>query len=623
MCGIAGIVRWGARPENGREIEAMTRAVAHRGPDGEGFFRREGVALGHRRLSIIDLEGGKQPMSNEDGNVWVTFNGEIYNYAELREELTAKGHRFATRSDTEVLVHAWEQWGEDCLHRLRGMFAFALVDFDRRELFLARDHFGIKPLVYRRGRDYLAFASELAALRNVEDETPGGRLDAVDHYLRFRYIPSPATIYREIFQLPPGFFVRASLDGRVGEPVRYWSMCFQPVAGKSDDEWRAEFDSVVTASVEAHLVADVPFGVFLSGGIDSTLVASKMADLLGRPVQAFSIGFDESDYSELDYARRAAATLGVELIHEVLAPDAAHLLPELVAHYGQPYADTSMIPTWYVARLARQHVPMVLSGDGGDEVFAGYARYAMMEGLPFARELAALIRSPRGVLWRTPLVIGAMRSLSAARQARYQVLCGVFLRPEREQLWLREHRHHSRASCPAFDEAARRACNREGITYSQLMDFQTYLPDDILTKVDVASMCHGLEVRTPLVDRRVADFARSLPLAVRSRPSRGGRIAKWISKEALRQKFDEKFINRQKMGFGIPEDRWLRRGTVVRELFDDLVTAEHSRLREWFDLDELRRRVARFDGAGHGGTPLWLLLILALWREQNPHVSFS
>jgi asparagine synthase (glutamine-hydrolysing) len=623
MCGIAGILRWGKRPEDGREIEAMTRAVAHRGPDGEGFFRRDGIALGHRRLSIIDLEGGKQPMSNEDGQVWVTFNGEIYNYRELRAELEAAGHRFSTRSDTEVLVHAWEQWHEQCLGRLRGMFAFAIADFGGRTLFLARDHFGIKPLFYRRGRDYLAFASELAALRAVDDGPPPGRLEAIDHYLRFRFIPSPNTIYRDVFQLPPGCCLQTSFDGRSDEPVRYWSMEFEPAADKSDDEWRAEFDSVVSDSVEAHLVSDVPFGVFLSGGIDSTLVASKMAELLDRRVLAFSIGFDEADFSELDFARRAAETLGVELVHEVLTPDAARLLPELVHHYGQPYADTSMIPTWYVSRLAREHVPMVLSGDGGDEVFAGYGRYAMMEGSPLAHEIAELVRSPRGVLWRTPRVLGAMRPLEVARKARFESLFGGFAVAQRERLWRAEHRAHARAACSSFDEGVRRVHGRDGITYSQLMDFHTYLPDDILTKVDVASMCHGLEVRTPLVDRAVADFAATLPLEVRSRRTARGRIAKWISKEALRRQFDEAFIHRRKMGFSIPEDRWLRPKTAIRKLFDELVVSDHSSLREWFDPRALRRHVAFFDERGQGSVRLWLLLILAVWREQNRDISFA
>ncbi|HVX14555.1 MAG TPA: asparagine synthase (glutamine-hydrolyzing) [Pirellulales bacterium] len=623
MCGIAGILSWGSRSENSREIEAMTRAVAHRGPDGEGFLSRDRVALGHRRLSIIDLEGGRQPMSNEDGQVSVTFNGEIYNYRELRSELTALGHHFATRSDTEVLVHAWEQWQAECLGRLRGMFAFAIADFARRTLFLARDHFGIKPLCYRRGRDYLAFGSELAVLRAVDDDPPAGRLEAIDHYLRFRYIPSPNTIYHDIFQLPPGCYLQASFDGRVDEPVRYWSMQFEPVADKNDDDWRAEFDTVLASSVEAHLVSDVPFGVFLSGGIDSTLIASKMADLLGRSVLAFSIGFDEAGFSEIEYARRAADTLGVELIHEVLTPDAAELLPELVRHYGQPYADTSMIPAWYVSRLARRHVPMVLSGDGGDEVFAGYARYAMMEGSPLAHEIAELIRSPRGVFWRTPRVIGALGPLEAARKARFESLYGGFGGPQRARLWRGEHRGQARAACASFDEGVHRARGRDGITYSQLMDFHTYLPDDILTKIDVASMCHGLEVRTPLVDRAVADLAAALPLDVRSRRAPRGRIAKWISKDALRHKFDDAFIHRPKMGFSIPEDRWLRPSTSIRKLFDELVVSDHSSLREWFDPRALRRHVAYFDSQGQGGVRLWMLLILAVWREQNRDIRFS
>jgi asparagine synthase (glutamine-hydrolysing) len=623
MCGIAGILRWAGQPPEPAEIEAMTRTLAHRGPDGEGFYLRDGLALGHRRLAIIDLEGGRQPMSNESGSVWVSFNGEIYNYQDLRQQLQASGHTFASRSDTEVIVHAYEEWGPEAVKRFRGMFAFAIADFAKRQLVLARDHFGIKPLYYRLGRDYVAFASELAALREVHDAAPRGRIEAVDYYLRYRYIPGPGTIYEDIYQLPPATWLAIDFNGQRGEPSNYWQLVFEPKNGRSDDQWLEEFEAAVHDSVRAHLVADVPFGVFLSGGIDSTLVARTMSALLDRPVTAFSIAFDEEEFSELSYASQAAQTLGIELKSEVVTPDVAQLIPQLVEHYGQPYADTSMIPTWYVSRLARKHVPMVLSGDGGDEAFAGYPRYEgwLRDGL--GRETLALLASPRSVLLRVPRILRRLAATTQGQIQQWEDWISLMSPEIRRSLWRPEHHSLVDQRCPLLVRAATQAQGFDRVARAQYFDYQSYLPDDILTKVDIASMFHGLEVRPPLIDVKVVELAAGLPMDQRYRRNGKGSVLKWLPKQSLRNSFAPGFVDRAKMGFGIPEDRWLRRGTPVRRLFDELVLEAGSPLYAWFQRRTIENWTRQLDSCRSTGAWLWIILIFALWREQNSDITFD
>jgi asparagine synthase (glutamine-hydrolysing) len=624
MCGIAGVMRQGPAQELNDEVAGMVAALVHRGPDGEGILVRDGVALGHRRLAIIDLEGGRQPLANEDGSVWVVFNGEIYNYRELRAQLEARGHVFATHSDTEVIVHAYEEWGPESVARFRGMFGFALADFSRRRLLLARDPFGIKPLFYRIGPDYFAFASELSALEQVRAPAPRGRLEAVEHYLRYRYIPGPRTIYEDVFQLPPASWMTVDFDGQRPEPRTYWRLSFEPQHGLSDAQWLDRFEAVIHDSVRAHLVADVPFGVFLSGGIDSTLVARAMSDLLERPVTAFSIGFDEDTFTELTYAEEAAHTLGIPLCAETVTLDVAHLLPELVAHYGQPFADTSMIPTWAVSRLARRHVPMVLSGDGGDEAFAGYPRYANWVKDGVANEIRQLLASPRGLFWRVPRILKRLSLPPTEQRALWDDEVALIPSDFRSALWRTEHQHVVRTPCPTFARAVEQARPLDRLSAAQYVDYQTYLPGDILTKVDVASMYHGLEVRTPLIDVPVVELAASLPFDQRFRRENGNLVQKRLPKQSLQRRFAPRFVHRAKMGFGIPEDRWLRPGAPARHLFEELVLSSGSRLWEWFRRETVESWLWRMDRMGFSlGGPLWGLLILALWLEQHPDVTFA
>jgi len=608
----------------------MTRALAHRGPDGEGQFVRGNVGLGHRRLSIIDLAHGGQPMTNEDQSVWVTYNGEIYNFRELREELRALGHRFVSNSDTEVVVHGWEQWGADCVRRFRGMFAFAVVDLVRHRVLLARDHFGVKPLYYRVTARQLAFASELDAIREADDEPPPGSLEAIELFLRYQYIPTPRTIYADVYKLPPAHVLEIDLarldSGWDTQPKRYWDLRFQPAAISAEADLLDEIDATVQKVVTASLVADVPFGVFLSGGVDSTLVALKMFQSLGRGIKAFTIGFDEESYTEVCYARQVVERMGLQWEHEVVQPDALAVLPDLLKHYGEPFGDSSAIPTWYVCRLARQHVPMALSGDGGDEAFGGYDSYRSWLQSIDQHENHRLGRSgwKKGILKLLRAVgydYDRFERFSCERWQRY--ICYV-RRPWREQLWRREFHQLITQPCGLFQGAADRAPRCDPLSFVQYLDFQTYLPCDILTKVDVASMYHGLEVRPSLLDVRLVELAAQLPMAMRMHSNGDNTlVAKYALKATLGRHFPPEFVYRRKQGFAIPRDRWFLPDQSLRRQLEDLVADPSSRLHELFAPAGMRGLLAEHGETNDVSGPLWLILVLGLWLDQNREVSFS
>ncbi|MEM9250778.1 MAG: asparagine synthase (glutamine-hydrolyzing) [Planctomycetota bacterium] len=620
MCGIAGVIDRSLESEKLRaQAQRLTEAVAHRGPDGHGLLVRDGVALGHRRLAIIDVAGGAQPMGNEDGQVQVSFNGEVYNFDELRRELIALGHRFVTQSDTEVIVHGYEQWGTGVVNRLRGMFAFAIADFTKQRLLLARDPFGIKPLFYGMVGSSWFFASELAAIRRVFGQDLEVSKAGVNDFLRFGYVAAPRTVFENVEELPPGHSIELALDGAIDRPTRYHAATFGPIdeSPLSDEDTLAEFDRVVSDSVEAHLVSDVPFGVFLSGGIDSTLIAMHMARLLGGRVKAFTIGFDEAAYSELRYARQAADALGIELIYDVIREDAVDVLPQLIRAYGQPYADSSALPTWQLSRLAREHVPMVLSGDGGDETFAGYNRYDLLARRNRRMSLLSQVIRRQGdwplilrLLHASPLGKSLSRPTAAATLVNY-LPAGM-----RRSLWRPEHRESIGDPAPAFEAACSAGTPDalDDVAWYQQVDYGTYLPFDILAKVDIASMQHGLEVRTPLIDRAVFDFARRLPLRQRWRDG----VGKVLPKRSLGETFGQAFVHRKKMGFSIPRDEWMKRGRPMREMLEDALASPACPLHDWFELKAIRRLMRMHDMTGKFSTAAWPLLVLAVWAGEGP-----
>lgn len=608
----------------------MTYCLRHRGPDGDGFynsinsqfkipnsqFASDSVAcvLGHRRLAIIDPEGGRQPIGNEDGSVQIVLNGEIYNFRELRRELESLGHRFQTNSDVEAVVHGYEVWGDEVLKRLRGMFAFALWDARRERLLLARDRVGIKPLVYRETPGGLAFASEIQALRTLPDFDSGVDLSALDLYLHFQYIPAPFSIYRSVRKLPPAHYLtwdrRAGLRG----PHRYWKLEFRPKRNIREEEWLETLDSALKESVEAHLVSDVPFGAFLSGGVDSSTVVAYMSGLLDRPVETFSIGFEEAPYDERRYAREASALFGTEHHEEIVRPDAMECLPTLVRHYGEPFADSSAIPTYYVSRLASRHVKMVLSGDGGDENFAGYSTYAaILDAVPKPKTRLRRARHRVGNVLRS---LGLRPAIFTSEDLWFDRIA-YFDRGARERLWRGEHAAATEASRRWFDGQLAATRSPDLATRFQALDLSTYLPYDILTKVDVASMCHGLEVRVPLLDHRLMELVATIPseLKLRRSPGEGGApTGKYLLKRNAEKFFSREFIHRPKMGFGAPVSEWFR-GPLAGRL-EEIANDPRLEFRELFNGGYVRELIAEHRAGRDHGYRLWALTFLAEWFRQ-------
>jgi asparagine synthase (glutamine-hydrolysing) len=619
MCGIAGIANVDGRPAGNTLLRAMTDILAHRGPDGDGFHLDGSVGLGHRRLSIIDLATGAQPMSNADGSVWITFNGELYNFRELRAELEARGMSFRTASDTEVLLRAYEAHGIDCLSRLRGMFAFAIWDARARRLFLARDRVGIKPLVYAWDGRRLLFASELKAL--LRDPALPRELDwsALQSYLTFRYVPSPATIFRAIRKLPPASYLALDLDRGELEVRRYWDLRFAPDERCSDTEWLEELRWHLREAVRSHLVSDVPIGAFLSGGMDSATVVALMAQATPTPIRTFSIGFNETGFDELAYARLVAARYGTEHYEFVVKPDALEALPRLVWQFDEPFADASALPTYYVSKITREHVTVALSGDGGDENFAGYSRYlralALHDGLDRLPGLAArsLLRIAGRVLPERARGQAYLELLGTDPVTRYfRMVTSPRVRLLRRLLTPEARaRVTGEAGPELFHALARESGAPDYVSLLQYLDVRTYLPEDILTKVDRASMLVSLEARVPLLDHVLMEFVASMPARLKLRDGAG----KAILKEAMAADLPGEVIHRRKMGFGVPLADWFRGelSDYVRDVLGDRRTRQRGLL-DGQALSEVLDEHAR--GSRDHSAQIWALLCLEEWARR-------
>jgi len=569
MCGIAGLLDMrGRRPVPEPLLARMTDVQAHRGPDGRGLHREPGLGLGHRRLAIIDLAAGAQPMGNEDGTVWVTYNGEIYNFAELRAELEAAGHRFATRCDTEVIVHGWEEWGERCVERFRGMFAFAVWDRRREALFLARDRLGIKPLHYALLPDgWLAFGSELKALAELPAFPRAIDESAIEDYLALGYVPDPKTVYAAARKLPPGHTLLVRRGRPLAAPRRYWMPRFAPDARLRPGRAAEELVARLREAVRIRLVAEVPLGAFLSGGVDSSAVVAMMAAESDGPVRTCSIAFDERGFDESAHAARVAAHCGTRHHVERTRPDDLCLVDELASLYDEPFADSSALPTWKVCELARRHVTVALSGDGGDECYAGYRRYRwhMREERIRALLPLGLRRAVFGPLGRiypkldwAPRPLRARTTLQALARGRIEAYFENFailptaLRRRLLAPALRRRLDGYRA-IETFHRHLPDAPD-EPLAQVQYLDLVTYLPGDILTKVDRASMAHALEVRVPVLDHKLVEWAGTLPASLKLRGGEG----KWILKRALEPWLPREVLYRPKMGFAVPLARWFR-----------------------------------------------------------------
>ncbi|HSE05727.1 MAG TPA: asparagine synthase (glutamine-hydrolyzing), partial [Methylomirabilota bacterium] len=556
MCGIAGFLNADGKPGAPELVRAMTATLAHRGPDGAATVTRGPAALGHRRLAIIDLVTGDQPMANDDGSAWIVFNGEIYNFRELRRELEAGGCRFRTSSDTEVILRAYETWGSECLGRLRGMFAFAIWDAGRRRIFLARDRVGIKPLVYHWDGRRLLFASEIKGI--LEDPAVSRDLDwdALHDYLVFHYIPSPRTIFRGIRKLPPASSLTLDLGAAAPTIERYWDVHFAPDHRRSEAEWVDGLRWHLRDAVESHLVSDVPIGAFLSGGVDSSTTVALMAQATGRPIRTFSIGFDEADFDELAYARQVARRYGTEHCEFVVKPDAMEAMPRLAGQFDEPFADSSALPTYYVSKITREHVTVALSGDGGDENFAGYRRYAAAAGLaqrwdsgtgrPLRRLLGLGGRLlPAGARGKAYLgLLAADPTERYFRMLTYQRSESMrrLLTPEAQQEVSPE------VTDAQFRKLVAESAAPDYVSGMQYVDLHHYLPDDILTKVDRTSMLVSLECRVPLLDHVLMEYVATMPSGLKLRDGTG----KAVLKAAMAADLPAEILERRKMGFGVP-----------------------------------------------------------------------
>jgi asparagine synthase (glutamine-hydrolysing) len=625
MCGIAGIVRRGGQQVDEGVLASMCEAIRHRGPDDDGFYIKGAVGLSMRRLAIIDLAHGQQPISNEDGTVWIVFNGEIYNYRSLRAQLEKLGHRFHTDSDTEAIVHAYEQYGADCAKHLRGMFAFAIWDERKEELLLARDRVGKKPLLYSLTRTgQLIFGSEFSALLAHPDVSRDVDETALHHYLTFMCVPAPLTAYSAIRKLEPGHTLRYTRDGEI-KIERYWEPDFNHKEKWTEEEAGERAVEVLRDAVRVRLMSEVPLGAFLSGGVDSSAVVALMSQESSDPVKTFSIGFEEQDFSELHHARRVAEHIGAEHHEFIVRPDAMEVLPTLVEHYGEPYADSSASPPYYVSRETRRHVTVALNGDGGDECFAGYERYAAMRLAETYRRVPASLREgfirqainllPTSETHRSRLRdmkrFASAASLPAVE--RYLRWISVFDTDAKDSLYTTEFRERMRAHRAAEFVAPwfARANGAGVVDASLLADTMTYLPNDLLVKVDIASMANSLEARSPFLDHHVIEFAASLPESLKLR----GRTTKYLLKKVLRKLLPAENLDRRKQGFGVPIGHWFR-GAMQPFLRETLLSEKHLR-RNRFKPDAVRRLVEEHTtGARDHSHRLWTLLMLELWFNR-------
>ena len=620
MCGIAGRFNYDPRRDVDADVlAAMTTTLRHRGPDAEGYYRADGVGLGHRRLSIIDLTTGDQPVSNEDGSVQVVFNGEIYNFADLRSELKAAGHRFRTNSDTEVIAHGYEQWGDRCVERFRGMFAFALWDGKRRRLLLARDRVGVKPLYYAELPGVgLVFGSEIKALLEDPDVPLDWEPSAIDSYLSLLYIPAPETIYKAVRKLPAAHILVAE-NGHT-RISRYWQLQFTGAGDPNrEDQYLEELDSALAEAVRLRLVSDVPLGAFLSGGIDSSLVVAYMAEESSAKVVTTTVAFEQAAFDESAHAETVARHLGCAFHRQLADSRITDLLPRLAWHFDEPFADASAVPTYYVSQAARRLVTVALSGDGGDELWAGYARHWLQREESRVRRSfgrgASLAGIVAGALPLSVTGVRTLRRLALTEEGSYAHKHARHLyEPQAKQRLYSGDFAASVRGADAFEpfRAAWHACrSSDAVDRALFVDFHTYLPDDILTKVDRMSMAVSLEAREPLLDHPLLELSARIP----SRLKLKGGTSKYLLRRLLERRLPASITRRPKHGFEAPSAEWLR--GPLAPMVHELLTDGRLASRGLFQQSEIQLiwRQHR-NKAGDHQQRLWQLVMLELWFRE-------
>lgn len=627
MCGIAGILQLDGSAPSKEVLVKMTRTLSHRGPDGEGFYLKGAVGLGHRRLSIIDLsDAGRQPIGNEDGSIWITYNGEIYNFQNIRTVLESRGHQFTSHTDSEVIVHAYEEWGIDCLQKFNGMFSFALWDGKRKNLWLARDRLGIKPLFYCQLPQAILFASEIKAILEFPLVQRQMDLQALAYFLSLNYTPAPFTLFKSIRQILPAHFALIGMNGQV-KHKQYWDVHYQEEPyTKNGQEYLEEFDRLLQDSIKLRLVSDVPFGAFLSGGIDSSTVSYWMAKNLSEPLKTFTIGFDEPSYDEMDYARKTAKTIGSEHHEQIVKAQAAEILPKIVWHAEEPTADSSMVAVYYLSQMTRQHVTMVQSGDGADEILAGYETYPatlmqkyylQLPGFIRKKIIAPLVNSLPSSDAKVSLDAKLKRFIAGA-DLRGEIVHGtwrmIFNSDERQQLleplWDQEGSRNNFLDLfqQYFDQTdARQPLNR--LLY---VDTRLYLPNDMLVKVDRMSMAHGLEAREPFLDYRLVEFAAALPPNLKLKNLTQ---TKFLLKKSMQGRLPREVVWRKKAGFNVPNARWIKGDLkpLVLEALSPTNIRSMGILNQAAVSEVLQQH---FSGRAENSHKIWCLLTLALWWRR-------
>lgn len=621
MCGICGKFIFGGDVPSPGLLESMAHTLAHRGPDDQRIYTAAYIGLGQRRLAVIDLNPeASGPLSNEDGTVWLVFNGEIYNFRELRSQLIEKGHLFRSQTDTEVIVHAYEQWGAECLQRLHGMFAFALWDAREKKLFAARDRLGKKPFCYALTGRFFIFGSEIKAITADPEVTVEPDFFALDNYLKWQYVPSPLTAFAGIQRLSPAHCLTCDVNGAV-RVERYWCPTRRPKSNAPRAEIELELSALLEKAVRMRMVADVPIGAFLSGGIDSSLVVALMSQASSHPVKTVTIGFDENTHDEREYGRLVAKQYGTDHHEYLVRPDALEVLPKLVWHYNEPFADSSALPTYYVSKVAREHVTVALTGDGGDENFGGYTGYsqayqwARFDTIPryLRRSLtrpvsAALDRLPHHRV--TARASRALHMVGSTIAERHKLQIAIFKPQELRAAY------SPRMAALVAEQSAKRPAplefvwtgDTDALDWMTKHDLRHYLGDCLMVKTDIASMANGLEARCPLLDQNVVEFACSIPSALKHDGTTGKQILRSIAASLV----PEQILNKKKQGFGVPISAWLR--SELQSMLREMLLDGRASSRGLFNMNFIRRMVddhltSRRDWSNR----LWALMFLELW----------
>jgi len=619
MCGITGkIYSDRSRNIDANELKQAADIIYHRGPDDEGYYINKNVGLGFRRLSIIDLSNGHQPLSNENDSIWIVFNGEIYNYQELRESLIGKGHRFKTMTDTETLVHLYEEYGTGCLKFLRGMFAFAIWDNNKQELFCARDRSGIKPFYYYADDEKFIFGSEIKSITSSPGIDTTLSNDALNSFFAFGYITSDLSIYSNIKKLQPAHYLLLSLkDKPVIEIRKYWEINFEPDHSKTEEHWVEQIEETLSEAVKLHMLADVPVGAFLSGGIDSSAVVAMMAKNITAPIHTFSIGFQEEKFCELKYAREVAKKYGCIHHEQIVEPESISLLPKLIGAFDEPFADSSAIPTYYVSKFAREHLKVVLSGDGGDEFFAGYNIYTYLKKI---YKTSSSFPSFNKLLWGNINKLipgnfpgkGLTHMLSQNREHLGAHLC-IWPIDKRKKLMGRSSTFKHSNTPELFKQGLLdKGKGNDFISNLQYLDIQTYMTDDVLTKVDRASKLNSLEVRVPLLDHKFIELSFKIPSNLKLK----GSEQKYILRRSMKIHLPDSILNRPKVGFSIPLSLWFKE--ELKEYIHDTLLSDNSLSSNHLDKKYVKDLLNNNkNGMCDNSARIWTLLCFEEWLKQN------